>query len=237
MGINYSPKIVTDGLVLCLDAANPLSYPGSGNTWFDLSGNNRHYTIDANYTSFNNNKYFDVLYQATTGWNFTGPPSNTFNFNSDVEHTIFSFMDIATAHASSFFYWGATPNIGSDNRAIFSHFPYGSSVIYDVAGCCASTQRISIANLGSTLTNQNIFCATWRTRKISFPNREIFINGISALNSGNNTTATVTWDNAVSAGLCNRWAGKLYNFIVYNRGLSNEEIVSNYNALKGRFGL
>ena len=38
MGINYSPKIVTDGLVLCLDAANPLSYPGSGSTWNDLSG-------------------------------------------------------------------------------------------------------------------------------------------------------------------------------------------------------
>ena len=37
MAFNYSPKIVTDGLVLCLDAGNPNSYPGSGNTWKDLS--------------------------------------------------------------------------------------------------------------------------------------------------------------------------------------------------------
>ena len=39
MGLSHSPKIVTDGLVLCLDAANAKSYPGSGTTWYDLSGN------------------------------------------------------------------------------------------------------------------------------------------------------------------------------------------------------
>ena len=37
MGINYNPKIVTDGLVLCLDAGNIKSYPGSGTTWTDLT--------------------------------------------------------------------------------------------------------------------------------------------------------------------------------------------------------
>lgn len=40
MGINYSPKIVTDGLVLCLDAGNPLSYTSGDSVWKDLSGNN-----------------------------------------------------------------------------------------------------------------------------------------------------------------------------------------------------
>lgn len=37
MGLFHSPRIVTDGLVLCLDAANTKSYPGSGTSWFDLS--------------------------------------------------------------------------------------------------------------------------------------------------------------------------------------------------------
>lgn len=45
MAINYGPKIVTDGLVLCLDAADTLSYPGSGTTWTDLSGRGNHHTI------------------------------------------------------------------------------------------------------------------------------------------------------------------------------------------------
>jgi hypothetical protein len=38
MGIAYNPRTITDGLVLCLDAANSKSYPGSGTTWTDLSG-------------------------------------------------------------------------------------------------------------------------------------------------------------------------------------------------------
>lgn len=232
MSYHNGPRIINDGLVLCLDAGNKKSYPGSGSTWFDLSGNSRNYTIRNDVTWQEN--YFNIAYGNPA---FSGPPSNTFGFNNNAEHTIFCFMDVAVAHASSFFLWSATPNTGADTRAIFTHFPYGSSIIYDVAGCCASTQRISIANLGSTLTNQNIFCATWRTRINSFPNREIFINGVSALNSGNNPTATVTWNNTSNAYIGANWAGKIYNFIVYNRGLSNDEISQNYNALKGRFGL
>ena len=37
MGTSYNPRIVTDGLVLCLDAAIKRSYPGAGTTWTDLS--------------------------------------------------------------------------------------------------------------------------------------------------------------------------------------------------------
>jgi len=40
MSLNHSPAIVTDGLVLCLDAANQRSYPGTGTTWSDLAGAN-----------------------------------------------------------------------------------------------------------------------------------------------------------------------------------------------------
>ena len=61
MGLAHSPKIVTDGLVLCLDAANKKSYPGSGNTWFDLSGNNNNFTISNTSTfTHNTNGYFDM---------------------------------------------------------------------------------------------------------------------------------------------------------------------------------
>ena len=229
----YGPRIVTDGLVLCLDAGNSKSYPGSGDTWYDLSGNNRNYTIRNDVTWHQN--YFNISNNVNAA--FVGPPSNTFQFNNNAEHTIFCFMDIAVAHASSFFFWGATPNTGSDTRAIFTHFPWGTLLIYDVAGCCAATQRLTVANLGSTLTNQNNLCAIWRTRVNAFPNREIFVNGISVANSANNSTATVNWNNTSNAFIGANWAGKIYNFIAYNRGLSNDEISQNYNALKGRFEL
>ena len=45
MGFHRGPNIVRDGLVLALDAASPRSYPGSGTTWFDLSGNGNNHSI------------------------------------------------------------------------------------------------------------------------------------------------------------------------------------------------
>ena len=50
MGSNYNPAIVTDGLVLCLDAANKRSYPGTGTNWGDLSSNNFDGTLTNNPT-------------------------------------------------------------------------------------------------------------------------------------------------------------------------------------------
>ena len=40
MAFNNGPKIITDGLVLCLDASDRNSYPGSGTTWYDVSSKN-----------------------------------------------------------------------------------------------------------------------------------------------------------------------------------------------------
>ncbi len=40
MALVHSPSIVTNGLLFCVDAANPRSYPGSGTNWFQLSGSN-----------------------------------------------------------------------------------------------------------------------------------------------------------------------------------------------------
>ena len=45
MRFSYSPRIVTDGLTLCLDGAASTSYSGSGSTWYDLSGNAYNGTI------------------------------------------------------------------------------------------------------------------------------------------------------------------------------------------------
>lgn len=233
MTVYGGPEINTDGLVCYLDAGNTKSYPGSGTTWYDLSGNNRNYTI-TNKSVWDSSGFFNVN-SDTSSYGFTGPASNSFGF-TDIQHTILSFIDITGGLSSTFCRWDATPNTGSDKRAISVHLPYGVDFFYDVAGCCGSTQRIT-ANIGISLLNYGIFCAILRTRTDITPNREFFVNLTSTVNSAANSTATVTWNDTTAAYIGYNWSGKIYNFLVYNRALTNNELNQNYNALKGRFGL
>ncbi len=74
MSFNYSPKVIKDGLQLYLDAANPKSYPGTGLSWFDLSGNNRTFTLNATGISWNSSGYFTL---ADNGATYDGATSTS----------------------------------------------------------------------------------------------------------------------------------------------------------------
>ena len=61
MAFNYSPNIITDGLVLYLDAANTKSYPGSGTTWRDLSKSQLNGTL-TNGPTFNSSNGGSIVF-------------------------------------------------------------------------------------------------------------------------------------------------------------------------------
>jgi hypothetical protein len=77
MALSHSPQIVLDGLILYIDQFNPKSYPGSGVTLFDLSGNNRHYNLFEggtfvqnpinNYTESASSRGYAPNYRASSG--------------------------------------------------------------------------------------------------------------------------------------------------------------------------
>ena len=60
MATAVGPDIVEEGLVLSLDAGSTRSYPGTGTTWYDLSGNNFDFTIDGSGFSYNTGGWFDM---------------------------------------------------------------------------------------------------------------------------------------------------------------------------------
>lgn len=223
-------SIVTDGLVLNLDASNLLSYPGTGSTWFDLSGGGRNYSIGSG-ISWNSLGYFSV-----SGGTFTGPASNSFNFASTNEHTIEVSARVTSAALNDFFRWRGSPTVGTDTRAIQTHLYYDNGrTYYDVSGCCAANQRIDYPNDSSLTTG--IRYLTWRTRTSTTPNREFFKNLVSQMNSGLNSTATINWNRTDAATIGNGWRGNIYSFRVYNRGLTDDEMQKNYLYDKERFGI
>lgn len=224
-------QIVKEGLILHLDAGNLDSYSGSGNTWYDISGNGKNYTFGSG-VSWNSSGYFTL---DGTGV-FTGPASNTFGFNTKSENYIEAFVQVISATSNVFFSWYATNDTGGDTRTVFSHFYYSNgNTYYDMNGCCGGTQRISYAN-DSDFT-AGIRHIAYRTRATAYPQREIFKNTLTQVSSGSENTANATWNQSQAAVIGSNWNGKIYSFRAYNRPLTDTERVQNYNAQKERFGL
>jgi len=97
MSTSGGPNIVEDGLVLSLDAANTKSYPGSGTTWYDLSGNGFNFTLDGSGITHNSNGYFTL---ANGGATYNGVITN---------NTLCTFIFwIKTTDAQSLFWQGQT---------------------------------------------------------------------------------------------------------------------------------
>lgn len=231
MGV-FEKKITRDGLVLELDAGDINSYPGSGAMWYDLSGNGHNFLHGGSMT-WNSGGYWEC-----GGGAFTGPPSNltSWGFNTSSESYIEAYVQQTTLSVNQFTRWNATPNTNSDYRTLATHLGYDGfgATFYDMNGCCDAVQRINVGINGLT---SGINCISFQTRKTGYPNRQIFKNLISQVDSGTNNTATVTWDSSLTATIANGWLGKLYVLRVYNRPLHPYEMAENFQATRGRFGI
>jgi hypothetical protein len=226
MGFYRGPNIVTNGLVLALDAANPKSYPGTGTTWFDLSGNGRNFTWGS--VSWNSSGFFN-----TSGRVASGPASNSFGIDNSSGYTIFTvFMTNSGSTNGLFKFFGDSVLY---NRGIFVHPGWTNETLYfDQGGCCDNNQRTDVYVPG---LNGSWSIAAFRSL---VSQRNIFRNGsllasnlTSAANINLNSTGVQLNPNDEGYN----WDGKLAYFAVYNRGLTQDEYTQNYQALKTRFGL
>lgn len=224
MATHYSPKIVTDGLVLCLDAANPKSYPGSGTTWFDLSGNGNDGTL-VNGPIFDSNDGGAL--------NFDGVDAKaTTNISSFGNNTTWEAWVNRTTNANSYnMFMGRTlPYFGlRTGNIIFSNSIGGS-------------QR-TLNSTGFTPANNTWYYLTFTTEydgESTVP--KIYINGIfnnSTTFTGSQSSATGFF--AIGEGRStNPWYpfnGKISAVKIYNRTLTPQEIQQNFQATRGRYGI
>ena len=226
-----SPPIVTNGLVLNLDAANMKSYPKSGTTWRDLSG-------------FNN-----------SGSLTNGPTFNSANGGSIVFDGVDDYISCGNKltvqiTAGTISAWVATLSPGSTYRGIITkQSSYGLFVkdgiliTYDWgAGGGDRTTGINIAN---GLWNYVAMTFTTSTGTPS-NNATIYLNGINVLvttikyfndNMEVQIAAGGTLTGLPGGSIIQQLNGRVSNVQIYNRALSQSEIQQNYNAQKSRFNL
>ena len=248
MGFFRGPNVVTDGLVLALDAANPKSYVSGSTTWYDLSGNNNSGSLvnGPTYSSANNGS---LVFSGTTQYgnlpiSFANVSSSTCVFN-------LSFSSVTTAYRILLCYGNTTANyvcnirLSSSSDGIPSVGNARLAIrVYDT-GASINNTIIGTTNI-STNTNYNIaFVMLPSSYKIYINGVEETLSVFGGLNNGkwigNGITATST---AIALGsqfynniYDNYFAGTLYTTQIYNRALSSTEVLQNYNALKSRFNL
>ena len=227
MGIFYNPKIVTDGLVLCLDAANKRSYPGTGTTWSDLAGANDG-TL-TNGPTFDSDNGGSIVFDGSD--DYVSVPS----FTSDLPSHSFSLELV--------FKWDSygTDNIdfitaGADEE-LEIHTGGGAGtnglrfIPYDHPG--SETQgTLDNPNIITNDINHIVFTAEHSSPSKSYKSGELFLTS--------STTSTITLTSSTfyigrrGSGAF-PFGGNIHTLKVYNRALTADEIRQNYNATKGRY--
>jgi hypothetical protein len=228
MGFNYSPKIVTDGLVLYLDAANSKSYPGSGNAWNDISrgGNNGTLINSPTFSAANGgslifngtNQYASVL--NTTGINFT----------------LACWISTTATSLTGTDAWQGNGIIWSDVAGIASDFVL--AILNNQISWFTGNPDSSLN--GSTILNTGAWFYITAVKNGSGSSKQVYVNGVSQGSTGAASGALTANSNIAIGGntLDSRYFnGKIANTQIYNRALTATEVQQNYNATKSRFGL
>ena len=218
-----SSSIVTSGLVLNLDAGNTASYPGSGTTWTDLSGNGNNGTL-TNGPTYNSANYGSIVFDGSN--DYVALPSIDTNSNFTLNFWVKSSSD-------------GSPTIFSGNAAsgYLQIRMYSSLSIY---GGSISLVKSFVAELGnfgsSTATTLNSIHNITITK--SGTTFSAYVNG----NFKNTLTVAQTFTTTgqtlgINTSNSEPFSGNIYSFSYYNRALSAAEVSQNFNALRYRYGI
>jgi hypothetical protein len=240
MSVHAGPDIVTDGLVLCLDAGNSVSYPGTGTTWFDLSGNGNNFTL-INGPSFSSGEGFLNF----DGTNQYAQSSSTLNLSSYNSVTVEACIRVNTTSSPSGMVFEHSSNWNTQSMG-FGLLPNSSGGTTYVNNSHHTNQQVDSGRLdfdGVIGTNIVVFDiirskVTDTTGKLAYINsvlRNITLGSSSTSSHPNfrNDTLFIS-SRAGSSVFANQ---RVYFLRVYGKKLNFNEIKQNFNATRGRFGI
>jgi hypothetical protein len=216
-------NIVTDGLVLWLDAANRKSYPGSGTNWLDLSGNNNTGTL-TNGPTFSSANNGSIVFDGTNDY-VTGSDSSNFAFGTGNFAVSTWFRTTANSVGLLVDLRSNTSGTGAGYSDYFVSGKY--SLFYSNAVKYTSTGSISNNiwyNTVTTKISNTVYVYINGILDGSFSDSTNFNEGGFRLARNVNTTGTAYL------------TGNISQVMIYKgAGLSQSQIQQNYDALKSRY--
>lgn len=223
MGLNHSPRIITDGLALCLDAGNTKSYPKSGTAWTDLSSNNRNGTLTNGPT-----------YSSTNGGSIVFDGTDDFvQCSGSLTVTAATFVAWIRRNGTQGSYDGILLSRGSNvtgmmfqssdqlayiwNNAINTYTWQSGLTLPDLTWCMVAVSVTSTAATAYLCQSSGI---------------------ISAINTVSHISTILDDIKIGQDDFGGRFfTGNIAMAQLYNRALSAAEIQQNFNALRGRFNV
>ena len=231
MSVSYNSSIVTNGLVLCLDAGNPRSYPGSGTVWRDVSGNVNNGTltngptytsgISGYFTLDGVNDYINNVTATTLGINSVATPftlSVWFRTSGASEYYLFDNFSGATQDISFRIDAGKLEAyISASNGTQFNAIQFGSGYNNN-----AWTNFVLVWDGVNTIT--------------AYANGTSLGTSTQAGLSGNFESGTAFQIGARPVST-SYFPGDISNFMAYNIALTSAQVSQNFNATRGRYGI
>jgi len=220
VALAYNPTIVSNGLVVAYDPANPKCYPGSGVTFYDLSGNGNHGTLTNGPTISNNLAKYTVF----DGSNDYIVSSNNTGIAGTAPRTIMAWAWMGNVSSSVVARIGAS----AENQAFEMQVWSSKLIMHRYAGAPSHVESTSTVKLNR-----------WYHFAISYDgsNVKFYIDGTydGASSMSLNTADAPLYVGYPVWGGNGHMNGNVSQTLLYNRELSASEINQNYNATKGRY--
>lgn len=222
--------IITNGLVLYLDAANYKSYPGSGTAWNDLSQYKNNSTL-TNGPTFNSANGGVIVYDGVDDYSLINNFSKA--FQNSITQEVWIYHNVLNTTATQRYFSIFRDTSPTEVCVIRTAGYLGAGSLHFYFNSGTNMRSLSVANQ-LLINNWYQVVGTW-----DGTNQRIYKNGVqvtsttwvsTSLNTGNTFTGYVS-SNGESLN------GRFGLLRVYNKALSAAEVLQNYNSTKARFGL
>ena len=221
MGAHAGMDLVTDGLTLCLDAADKNSYPGSGTTWTDLSSEGNNGTL-TNSPSFTTDKGGAINFDGSDDYVDCGADVHDFS-SGDFTISAWVYHDREVSHAGIV---GVRDGTGTEVQL------YISNTTYKLRSWNGST-NVEATNV----VPENTW--TYVSLVQSSGNKKFYINGVldNTVTQANGSATSATFKIGFTGNGSEYFKGKIVCIRLYGKELSQNEINHNFNAQRSRFGV
>ena len=221
--------IVTSGSLLTLDAGFTTSYPTTGSTWYDLSGNSYNGTL-TNGPTFNSGSNGSIVFDGTDDYVITSNTTYNFSTNANFTYCAWIYPSFSSSSSTGRAVINSTSPSNPIIRAYLRWEGPSLGFYFDMATSAWYTTSTTFS-----ANTWHYLCFTHNSSNSG----SYYFDGTAVTTVSNPGSLAAITNNPITIGYGSinsyYWSGRISNVQIYNRALTASEVLQNYNAQKGRY--